>query len=158
VSRRSAARLAAALLAAGAMIGGPIAAANASDTTIKLALLHATPGLNRSGLRLRAALARYERTHRASPVIRAIRAQDRDLSALQTKVRRSSASSTNGSRARRDILLGLGDILRSNYGVNGHLRRQGSVGLSPSQLRTAQRLARRGDTLYRRGIKLLLQS
>ena len=158
MSRRSAVRLAAALLAAVAMIAGPIAAASASDTTIKLALMHAAPGLNRSGLRLRAALARYDRTHRASPVIRAIRAQDRDLFALQTKVRRSSASTRNGTRARHDILLGLGYILRSNYGVNRHLRRQGSAGLSPAQLRTAQRLARRGDALYRRGIKLLLQS
>jgi hypothetical protein len=91
-------------------------------------------------------------------VIRAIRAQDRDLSALQRKVRRSSASTSDGSRGRRDIVAGLGEILRSNYGVNGHLRRQGAAGLSPSQLRTAERLARRGNARYRRGIQLLLHS
>ncbi|HEY3771798.1 MAG TPA: hypothetical protein VGL69_02295 [Solirubrobacteraceae bacterium] len=147
-----------AVLAACAMIGGPIAAANASDITIKLALLHAAPVLHRSDLRLRAAFARYANTHRAGPVIRAVRAQDRDISALQTTVRRSSASTGDGSRGRRDIIAGLGYILRSNYGVNGHLRRQGAAGLSPSQLRTAQRLARRGSALYRRGIKLLLHS
>jgi hypothetical protein len=145
-------------MAAASMVGGPIAAANASDTTIKLALLRATPGLHRSDLRLRAAFARYARTHRAGPVLRAIRAQDRDLSALQTKVRRSSASTTDGARARRDIVSGLGYILRSNYGINRRLRLQGATGLSPSQLRTAERLARRGNALYRRGIKLLLRS
>ena len=140
------------------MIGGPIAAAHASDTTIKLALLRATPGLRRSDLRLRAAFARYATTHQAGPVIRAIRAQDRDIFRLQTKVRRSSASTADGARGRRDIIAGLGDILRSNYGVNDHLRRQGATGLSPSQLRTAERVARRGDSLYRRGVKLLLHS
>ena len=158
MSRRSAVRLVVAVLAACAMIGGPIAAANATDTTIKLALLHAAPGLHRSDLRLRAAFARYANTHRAGPVIRAIRAQDRELSALQTKVRRSTASPGNGARGRHDIIIGLGDILRSNYDVNSHLRRQGAAGLSPSQLRTADRLASRGNTLYKRGIKLLLHS
>lgn len=158
MSRRSALGLVIAVLSAGAMIAGPIAAANASDTTIKLALLHAAPGLHRSDLRLRAAFARYATTHRPAPVVRAIRAQDRDLSRLQTKVRRSSASTTDGSRARRDIVAGLGYVLRSNYGINGHLRRQGAAGLSPPQLRTAERLARHGDALYRRGIKLLLHS
>ena len=130
MSRRSAVRLVVALLAAGAMIGGPIAAANASDTTIKLALLHAAPGLHRTDLRLRAAFARYANTHRAGPVIRAIRAQDRDISDLQTKVRRSSASTSDGSRGRRDIIAGLGYILRSNYEVNSHLRHQRATGLS----------------------------
>jgi hypothetical protein len=158
LSSRTAVRLATAVLAAAAMIGGPIAAANASDTTIKLALVRAAPGLRRSDLRLKAAFERYATTHRASPVIRAIRAQDRDLSALRTKVRRSSASTTDGSRARRDIVAGLGLILRSNYGVNTHLRRQGAAGLSPTQLRAAERLARRGNRLYRRGIKLLLHA
>ncbi len=157
MSRRLAVRLVTVVLAASAMIGGPIAAAHASDTTIKLTLLHAAPGLHRSDLRLRAAFARYAQTHRAGPVVRAIRAQDRDLSALQSKVRRTAASTRNGSRARRDIVSGLGYILRSNYAVNAHLRRHGAAGLSPSQLRTAQRLARRGDALYRRGIKLLLR-
>ena len=73
-------------------------------------------------------------------------------------MRRSSASTADGSRARRDIVSGLGYLLRSNYGINGHLRRQGAAGLSPAQLRSAERLARRGDAQYRRGIKLLLHS
>src|ERR1700744_5052440 len=120
LSRRSAVGIVTAVLAACAMVAGPTAAASASDTTIKLALLHAAPGLHRSDLRLRAAFTRYASTHRAGPVVRAIRAQDRDISRLQTKVRRSSASTTDGSRARLDIVAGLGDILRSNYGINGH--------------------------------------
>jgi hypothetical protein len=156
VSRRVAVRLVTAVLAASAMIAGPIAAANASDISIQFTLMRAAPGLQRDELRVRAAVERYATTHRAGPLVRALRAQDRDLSALQTKVRRTTASTSNGSRARRDIVAGLGYILRSNYSVNGHLRRQGAAGLSPSQLRVAERLARRGDTLYRRGVKLLL--
>jgi hypothetical protein len=158
VSRRVAVRLLTAVLAASAMIAGPIAAANASDITIQFTLLHAAPGLQRDELRVHAAVERYATTHRAGPLVRALRAQDRDLSALQTKVRRTATSSADGSRARHDIVAGLGYILRSNYGVNSHLRRQGAVGLSPSQLRVAERLARRGETLYRRGVRLLLHS
>jgi len=158
VSRGVAVRITIAVLAAGAMIGGPIAAASASDLTIKIALVRAAPGLRRSDLRLRAAFTRYANNHRAGPVIRAIRAQDRDLFDLRRKVRRSSASSGAGVRARRDIVKGLGLVLRSNYEVNGHLRRQRAAGLSPAQLRAAERLAKRGNTLYRRGVKLLVRS
>jgi len=158
MSRRFVLSGVAAVLAAAAMVGGPIAAANATDLTIKLALVHAAPGLSRSDLRLRSAFARCQTTHSAGPVVRAIRAQDRDLSALRTRVRRSSASSSTGSRARRDIIDGLGLVLRSNYAVNGYLRRQGAVGLSPTQARRAEELAKRGDTVYRRGVRLLIHS
>jgi hypothetical protein len=158
VSRRLVVRGLTAALAAAAMVAGPVAAASASDLTIKIALVHAAPGLHRSDLRLRAAFVRYARTHRTGPVVRAIRAQDRDLSALRTRVRRSSASSSDGSRGRRDIIRGLDLVLRSNVDVNAHLSRQGATGLSPAQLRTAERLARRGERLYRRGITLLLHS
>lgn len=158
MSRRLAVRGLAAALAAAAIVGGPVAAASASDLTIKIALVHAAPGLHRSDLRLRAAFVRYARTHRTGPVVRAIRAQDRDLSALRTRVRRSSASTSGGARGRRDIISGLGLVLRSNFDVNAHLRRQGAAGLSPAQLRTAERLGQRGERLYRRGITLLLRS
>ena len=60
MSRRFVLSGVAAVLAAAAMVGGPIAAANATDLTIKLALVHAAPGLSRSDLRLRSAFARYQ--------------------------------------------------------------------------------------------------
>lgn len=158
MSRRGVVLSAVAVLAAAAMVGGPIAAANASNLTIKLALVRATPGLRRSDQRIKVALARYATTHRAGPVIRAVRAQDRDLSALRTKMRRSSASTSTGARAQRDIIKGLGLVLRSNYQVNRDLRRQANVGLSPTQIRRAQRLARRGNVLFRRGVRLLIRA
>lgn len=158
MSRRLAVRALAAALATAAVIGGPVSAASASNLTIKLALLHAAPGLRRSDLRLRVAFARYARTHRSGPVVRAIQAQDRQLGALRRTVSRTSASSRAGLRARREIVRGLGLVLRSNREVGTHLRRQGAAGLSPRQLSTAERLATRGNRLYRRGIRLLLHS
>jgi hypothetical protein len=155
VSRRAIVRIAIAVLAVSAMIGGPIAAANASDLTIKLALLHAAPGLRHSQARIARALGGYKNTRRAAPVIRAIRAQDRELTALRTKVRRAAPSTSTGASARRELIEGLGLILRSNYVVDTALRRQGPVGLTPGQTRRAVRLARRGDRLYRRGVMLL---
>jgi hypothetical protein len=158
LSRRHLIRGLIAGLAAAAMIAGPVTAASASNLTIKIALVHAAPALHRSDLRLRAAFIRYARSHRSGPVVRAIRAQDRDLSALRTRVRRTTASSSAGERARIDIIRGLGLVLRSNASVARHLHRQGAAGLSPSQLRTAERLARRGNAVYRRGIALLLHA
>lgn len=98
---------------------------------------------------------RYARTHRAGPIVRAIRVQDRALSALRRKVSRTAASSSRGLRVRRDIVRGIGLVLKSNEQVSRHLRRQGAAGLSPAQLRSAQRLARRGNLIYRKGVKLL---
>ncbi len=158
MSTRLAVRTAAVALAMSAMIGGPVAAASASNFTIKLAVVRASPGLRHRQTRLRRALRRYKASHRAAPVIRAIRAQDRDLSALRSKVRRSSASSRVGARARREIITGLGLVLRSNYAVSTDLRRRGPFGLTPTQARRAARLATRGDALYRRGVLLLARS
>lgn len=158
MSRRLVLRIVVAMLAASAMIGGPIAAASASDLTIKIALVRVAPRLRHSQTRLRRALRHYKVTRRAARVIRAIRAQDRDLYALRTRIRRTSTSSSTGTVARRDIVRGLGLVLKSNREVGAELRRQGPYGLSPRQVRRATRLATRGNRLYRRGVLLLAHS
>lgn len=158
MSSRLVLRLAIAVLATAAMIGGPIAAASASNLTIELALVHAAPRLRHSQARLRTALLHYRLSHRSAPVVRAIRAQDKALYSLRRTVSRASASSSTGATARRDIVKGLGLVLKSNREVSRDLRRQGPYGLSPRQTRRAQRLATSGDKLYRRGVLLLAHS
>ncbi len=144
-----------ATLAAGAMVGGPVAVASASDMMIKSEIVHAGPRLHRDGLRILAAFKRYSRTHRAGPVVRAIRAQDTDYLRLRTRLDRTSASTHNGTLGKREIVHGMTLIVRSNRTIADALHRHGNVGLTPTEFKRAERLSKRGDRYIQRGVRLL---
>jgi hypothetical protein len=155
MSRRRLGAVVLAVLAAGAMVAGPIAAANASNIRIALDVQHALPGITRSQLRVKAALEHYSATRSPDRLIAAVRIQDRQLKRLRTRLRRDRASTPKGSRGRRDMLTGLSLILKSNFSINSDLRRHPILGLTKDEARATTRLARRGNADFRRGLRLV---
>jgi hypothetical protein len=157
MSRRTLCTSAGALLAAGAMLGGPVVAgASASDTSLKLTLGHAVPQLSRSQLRVAAGLKHFTQTHSDALLLSAVRIQDNELRRLKTRLGHESASSRSGTRARTEILRGLGLILSSNAGLTKVFRTRDHGGnVTASELATVQRQARQGNAAFQRGVKTL---
>ena len=144
--RRSLSMAGAAVLAACAMVGGPIAAqATASDSSIKQDLGRALPKLRHSQTQITSAFAAYKNTHSPTRLIKAVMTQDATLRGLQTELRHESASSTDGAHGRTDIVRGLGLLLQSNTKLDTLLRRHAGRSITAGELAGA--LARGGAGL-----------
>ena len=88
-------------------LAGPVSTAQASNASIVNTFRAGNARLSRDETKSRAALNTYLHTHRARPVIAALRHEVRDMRALARAIRRESASSARGRRGKADITRGL---------------------------------------------------
>jgi hypothetical protein len=83
-------------LIACAAVTGPVAAAQASDASIRAIVKSDIPKITRSQAKILDGLATYEKSHSATAVIKAIKAQNRDLAALEKKLASQTPTTANG--------------------------------------------------------------
>lgn len=155
MTRRFMGAVAVGVLAAAAMVTGPIAAASATDLTLKHDLIRAVPKIERSEVRLAAATKHFESTGSSAHLLAAGKAEDHILYGLRSELRRTAASTTRGANAKREMSKGLRLILDSNYAFNTQLR-TGHITLKG--IKADQKLAERGSIAFRDGTRLLLRT
>lgn len=143
-------------VAACAAAVGPVAAADASDATIRATVATAAPKIDRTQAKILDGLASYQSTHSASALVKAIKAQDKTLKVLRTKLRPQVASTANGTKGKADIVKGLGLIVKSNNMLAKELTQSASgKAVSTSQLKAVNKLAKKGNADLNTGGKLL---
>lgn len=147
-------RVAALLLIAGA--AAPVTAAQASDRSLQATVRRNLPRIKASQLKVRDATLKLERTHSSRALIGAIESQNRDLQALERRVRRQSATTGAGRRGRSDVIRGLTLIVDSNKVLARDLARAAAhQHVSKREVAAATRTDLRGNRDLLVGAKLL---
>ena len=151
--RRSLSTAAVAVLAACAMMGGPIAAeATASDSSVKADISRALPKLRHDQTVITRAFSGYRNTHSPTRLIKAVKGEDSTLRGLRTELRRESSSSTTGARGKTAIVKGLGLLLQSNMEIDAVLRKHAGHGISASELGPAVKKELAGNKDLQTGV------
>jgi hypothetical protein len=149
-------RAAATAAAVGCGVLGSAAAAQASNASIRAIVKSSSPKIVHSQARILDGLATYEKTHSPSALIKAIKAQDKDLSALEAKVAGQSASTANGTKGQKDIVTGLRLIIDSNSTLVKEFQRAGAHRpVSKAKLTAAEKADIKGNQDINAGGKLL---
>jgi hypothetical protein len=95
-----------------ALLGGPIAGAQASDNSIRATLNSFAPKIVKDESAVRNGLNQYPQG-KSQPLIKALGHEVGDLHSLKSKLAHESASSTAGAKGKTDIVKGLGLIAKA---------------------------------------------
>jgi hypothetical protein len=149
-------RAAVSAAAVGCGVLGSATGAQASDASIRATVKSAVPKIVHSQARILDGLATYEKTHSPTALIKSIKAQNRDLSALETKVAGQTASTPNGTKGKADIVTGLRLIIGSNRTLTKELQRSSAhKPVSNAKMKAAAKADVKGNADLNAGGKLL---
>jgi len=143
-------------IAACAMLAGPVAGAQASDSTVRSTIDAYNGRIAQDEARIVNTAATYDRTGDATDLIGALTREVRDLRTLQGKLARESGSTARGRRGRTDVAKGLG-LIATGYTALARDVRAASAQkpVTPGEVNAARAADRRGHTLVITGLRLL---
>ena len=95
-----------------AILGGPIAGAQASDNSIRATLNSFAPKIVKDENAVRNGLNDYP-TGKSKPLVKALGHEVGDLHSLKSKLAHESASSAAGAKGKTDVIKGLGLIAKA---------------------------------------------
>ena len=143
-------------IAACAVLAGPVAGAQASDSTIRATIDAYNARIAKDEARIEKAAAGYDRTRHATPLVNALNHEVGDLHALRTKLARDSGSTAHGRRGTADVVKGLGLIATGYTALARDVKAAGANKSVPtSQVNAARAADRKGHNLVVAGLKLL---
>lgn len=149
-------RAAVASLIAGGIATAPVAVAQASDSSLRTTVKNDVPRITASQAKILTGLSKFEKTHSATALIKAIKAQDRNLTALKHRLSGESASSTAGGHGKADIVRGLTLIVGSNTTLAKDVAKAAShKSVSKAQVAAASAADKKGNRDLVAGAKLL---
>jgi hypothetical protein len=135
---------------------GPVAAAQASDASIRSTIKTAVPKLEKAQAKVINALAAYQRTHSPTALIKAIGTQNKALGSLETKLSGESSSSARGAQGKTDIVTGLRLIIGSNHTLAKELQKSAEhAPVSKAKVKAATAADVKGNRDLNAGSKLL---
>jgi hypothetical protein len=137
-----------------AILGGPIAIAQASDNTLRSTLNSFAPKIVKDESAVSNGLKGYP-NGKVRPLTRALKHEVGDLHALKSKLSHEKASSAAGRKAKSDIVKGLG-LIASAYGTLRKDVLAANGGPVPTaQVNAAVSTDKKGRKKYLAGLKLL---
>ncbi|HEX3691252.1 MAG TPA: hypothetical protein VHV28_16240 [Solirubrobacteraceae bacterium] len=133
-----------------------MAAAQASDATIRSAIKTAVPKIQKSQNKVLKGLTTYQSTHNPTALIKAVKSQNKALNALETKLMSQSGSTANGKKGKADVVKGLRLIVGSNNTLAKELRQSAHhAPVSKAKLKAATAADVKGNRDLNAGTKLL---
>lgn len=135
-------------------LAGPVAAAQASDATLRATINSAGPKIVSDEAAVAKGLAGYKH-HKVKPLVRALNHEVNDLHALVHTLRGETASSTKGRKAKKDIVKGLGLIATAYAALSQDVNASHGNGVPPAQVNAAVSTDKRGRAILKTGLKLL---
>ena len=137
-----------------AILGGPIAVAQASDNTLRATINSFAPKIVKDENAVKKGLAGYPHG-KVKPLVRALNHEVGDLHSLKRKLSHEHASSAAGRKAKTDIVKGLG-LIASAYGALRKDVQAANGGPVPAaQVNAAVNTDKKGRKKYLAGLKLL---
>jgi hypothetical protein len=137
-----------------ALLAGPIAGAQGSDSTIISTLNHWGPTIVKDENAVARGLTAYTH-HKVKPLVRALNHEVGDLHTLRHLLRGESASSAKGRKAKADIVKGLGLIAAAYGALAKDAKASHGHGVPADKLQAAVNTDKKGRADLQRGIKLL---
>jgi hypothetical protein len=141
-------------VAIAALLAGPIAGAQASDSTIIATLNQWGPRIVNDENAVAKGLTSYTH-HRVKPLVKALHREVADLQTLRHQLRGESASSAKGRKAKGDIVKGLGLIAKAYGTLSKDVKASRGNGVPAAQVQAAIKTDKTGRADLQRGIKLL---
>jgi hypothetical protein len=139
-----------------AVVLGPVAGAQATDATLRATIKNDVPKITRSQAKILDGLATLQKSGSAKAIVKAINAQDRNLTALKNRVAGQSSSTSAGSKGKSDVTKGLALIVKSNTTLAGDLSKASSgKPVSKTQVKAATAEVKKGNVEINAGAKLL---
>jgi Ni/Co efflux regulator RcnB len=143
-------------IAACAVLAGPVAGAQASDSNVRSTIDAYNGRIAKDESRILNTAATYDKTHNATPLVNALHHEVRDLRALKAKLGRERGSTARGRRGRSDVVKGLGLIAGGYNALAKDVRTAGAHRqVTSSQLQSARADDKKGHNLVIKGLRLL---
>lgn len=137
-----------------AVLASPIAAAQASDNTLRQTLNQYAPKIVKDETAVKNGLAGYPQG-KVKPLVRALNHEVSDLHTLKAKLTGESASSASGRKAKKEIVKGLG-LIASAYGaLRGDVQAAHGGAVSTAKVNAAVNTDKKGRTKLLAGLHLL---
>ena len=137
-----------------AILGGPIALAQASDNTIKGTLNSFAPKIVKDESAVTKGLQGYPHG-KVTPLTRALKHEVGDLHALKSKLLHESASSPTGAKAKKDIVKGLGLIASAYATLRQDVLAAHGGPVPAAQVQAAVNTDKKGRAKFLAGLNLL---
>lgn len=140
-----------------AVLSGPIAAAQASDTTVRATIDSYNSKILKDESKILSAASSYDQTHNSAPLTAALRHEVSDLHSLKGKLAKESASTSKGRKGKDDVVKGLG-LIASGYSALAKDVQAASANkpVTKAQLNAAKAADSKGHKLVVAGLKLLV--
>jgi hypothetical protein len=137
-----------------AILGGPIALAQASDNTIKQTLNNFAPKIVKDESAVTKGLKEYPQG-KVRPLTSALKHEVGDLHTLTSKLSHQSASSATGAKARKDIVKGLRLIASAYSTLRKDVLAANGGPVPAAQVTAAVATDKKGRKKYLAGLNLL---
>jgi hypothetical protein len=147
-------RLALAGVALCAVLGGPVAVAQANDDTLRATLNTYAPKIQGDENAIKAGLKGYSKG-KVKPLLRALNAEIGTLHKLNFKLRHEQASSPRGRKAKKDIVTGLALIASAYTALRNDVQGANGGPVPAAQVNSAVQTDKQGRTKLLKGLKLL---
>ena len=137
-----------------AILGGPIAVAQASDNSLKATLNSFAPKIAKDENAVKKGLQGYPKG-KVKPLTRALKHEVGDLHALKSQLSHQTASSAAGARAKTDIIKGLGLIASAYATLRKDILAAHGGPVPAAQVNAAVNTDKKGRKKFLAGLKLL---
>jgi hypothetical protein len=141
-------------VALSAILGGPLAVAQASDNSLRTTLNSYAPKIVKDENAVKAGLNGYPQG-KVEPLVRALNHEVSDLHKLKSKLALESASSARGSKAKTDIVKGLGLIAKAYGSLRKDVQTAHGGPVPSAQVNAAVNTDKKGRSKLLAGLKLL---
>ena len=137
-----------------AILVGPIAAAQASDTTLKQTLNNFAPKIVKDESAVTKGLNEYPQG-KVTPLTRALKHEVGDLRSLKSQLAKQSASTPAGAKAKKDIIKGLGLIASAYSTLRKDVLAAHGGPVPAAQVNAAVNTDKKGRKKFLAGLNLL---
>jgi hypothetical protein len=137
-----------------AVLGGPIAVAQASDNTLRQTLNSFGPKIVKDEKAINKGVNGYVRSG-AKPLVKAVTHEVGDLHKLTSKLSAEPASSARGRKAKKEIIKGLGLIANAYVAYRSAIQAARGGTVSVARVGAAQKIRNKGHAKLVAGLKLL---
>jgi hypothetical protein len=137
-----------------AILGGPIAVAQASDNTIRATLNSFAPKVVKDENAVKKGLAGYPHG-KVKPLVKALNHEVSDLHAFTSKLSHEHASSARGRKGKKDVVAGLTLIAKAYAALRADVQAAHGGPVPKAQVTAAVNTDKKGRTKLLAGLHLL---